>query len=38
MPDEDVDFRIIRFDEDAREIMDYAVKKIGLLTLLLSMM
>jgi len=27
MPDEDVDFRIIRLDEDANEIKDYAVKK-----------
>jgi len=27
MPDEYVDFRIIRFDEDANEIKDYAVKK-----------
>ncbi|XP_039683818.1 uncharacterized protein [Medicago truncatula] len=27
MPDEDVDFRIIRLDEDAIEIKDYAVKK-----------
>jgi hypothetical protein len=27
MPDEDVDFRILRLDEDASEIKDYAVKK-----------
>jgi hypothetical protein len=39
MLDEDVDFRIIRLDEDASEIKNYAVKKkTGLLTYLLSMM
>jgi len=37
MLDEDVDFSIIRLDEDASEMKDYVVKKKGLLTYLFSM-